>query len=615
MAALDAARVGVTRARGLDRRAAVVVALGVVGVVSAIATGWLVAHSGVLLYPLSDAIVRSAYVAVYVAVGAYTWYRRPGIRLGCLLVANGLAFAVVTLNASDGAVMHTLGMMVWAAWIVFTALVFLSFPRGRLESGLERGFVAALALSNAIVWTLMILLADKLPVGGDFTSCGDRCPHNAFQLVSMSARVSSALNVAYATTTTIGLLGIAMLIFMKARSPSRVRRRTMEPLSYVLIATIVEFVLAAFLIVPAYPAAMQSFRVSDALLTFAIPVAIIVGQLRGNVFAASRAGEMIVSTRGTPVTPEGIQQLLREATGDPGLILARSAEAGGYIDAEGVPVGLSADGDRDRRAVTLLAANGHSAALIHDPLVEVDTPVLETLAATALMLLENAELVDEVRASRRRLAASAASERRRLEHDLHDGAQQRLLAIQVGLDDLLSKIDDEQLSEEILKISNHATAALDQLRDLARGIYPSVLSDLGVGPALTSAAIAVPTRVLVVDEGLGRCDPAIESAVYFCVTEALQNATKHAGPDTQVTITLHRQGDAVMFEVADDGFGFNPRAASGTGLLSMSDRVEALGGKLTITSEHGHGTTIRGLIPSSSAIEDEPSPTSRRATG
>jgi signal transduction histidine kinase len=615
MAALDAARFGVTGARGLDRRAAVVVALGSVGVVAAFVTGLFVAHSEVLVHPMSDAIVRSAYVAVYVAVGAFTFYRRPGSPLGRLLVANGLAFAVVTLNASDGAVLHTSGTVVWAAWVVFTALVFLSFPRGRLESGLERGFVAAFALSNAVVWTLLILLAHKLPAGGDFTSCGDRCPHNAFQLVRTSTAVSSALNVAYATTTTIGLLGIAMLIFVKARSPSRVRRRTMEPLSYVLIATIVEFVLAAFLIAPAYPATTQAFRVSDALLTFAIPVAIILGQMRGNLFAASSAGEMIVSTRGTPVTPVGIQQLLREATGDPGLMLARSAQTG-YVDAEGAPVELPADGDRDRRAVTLVAGNRHSAAaLIHNPLIEIDTPALEGLGATALMLLENAELADEVRASRRRLAALAASERRRLERDLHDGAQNQLLAIQVGLADLLRKSDDEQLSEGILEISDHAMAALDQLRDLARGIYPSVLSDLGVGPALTSVAIAAPIQVRVVDEWLGRCDPAIESAVYFCVTEALQNAAKHAGPDARVTVTLRQRGETVMFEVVDDGVGFNPRAASGTGLLSISDRLGALGGEMTITSEHGHGATIRGLIHITSAASGKQSARSSQLTG
>jgi signal transduction histidine kinase len=235
--------------------------------------------------------------------------------------------------------------------------------------------------------------------------------------------------------------------------------------------------------------------------------------------------------------------------------------------------------------------------LLHDPLVEVDTPVLEGLTATALMLLENAELVDEVRASRRRLVSLATLERRRLEHDLHDGAQQQLLAVQVRLDDLLSKLDDEELADEVAEISVHAATALDQLRDLARGIYPTVLSDLGLGPALTSAAIATPIRVRVVDEGLERCDPAVESAVYFCVTEALQNATKHAGSEARVTVTLRQAENILRFEVVDDGVGFSSRAGSGTGLLSMSDRLEALGGELTISSEAGRGTTIAGIIP------------------
>lgn len=590
------ARLGATREGSRARRAAVVAALGSAGVVATILTGWFVARSKVLVYPASDAIVRAAYVAVYVAVGAYTLHRRPESRLGRLLAANGLAFAIVTLNVAHGAVLHTLGMVAWAAWIVFTALVFLSFPRGRLESGLERGFVVVLALSSALVWGLLLVFAAKLPSGGDFTSCGDRCPHNAFQLVSTPAGASSALNVAYAATTTVGLLGIAMLIFLKTRAPSRVRRRTMEPLGVVLIAVIVEFVLAAFLIGPAYPGTVQVFRASDAVLTFAIPVAMIVGQLRGHIFAASRAGEMILLTRGTLVTHARIQQLLREATGDPSLTLARSVETGGYVGAAGIPVELPADGDR--RAVTRVASKGRPPlVLLHDPLVEVDTPVLEGLTATALMLLENAELVDEVRASRRRLVSLATLERRRLEHDLHDGAQQQLLAVQVRLDDLLSKLDDEELADEVAEISVHAATALDQLRDLARGIYPTVLSDLGLGPALTSAAIATPIRVRVVDEGLERCDPAVESAVYFCVTEALQNATKHAGSEARVTVTLRQAENILRFEVVDDGVGFSSRAGSGTGLLSMSDRLEALGGELTISSEAGRGTTIAGIIP------------------
>src|SRR5579862_4532470 len=567
------------------------------GILAAVVTGWFVARKGVLVYPLSDAVARAGYVAVYVGAGAYIWNRNSGRRLGALLMANGFLFSFVTLDAADGSFAHTVGWVVWAAWLTSTAYLFLSIPRGRLESGLERYFVAALVLSTATVWTLVLLLSKNLPVGGDFTSCAGSCPPNAFQVVETSRSVSAAISVAYSTTLTISLLGLAMLVFAKSRTPSRLRRRAVEPLSIVLVATIVEFVLAVFLIGPQYPGTIQAFRVADGLLTFAIPAAIIAGQLRAQALAAAGIGRMVVSTRGKVTTPVLLQKLLREAVGDPTLTLVRAAtEPGLYVDAHENPYEL--DDAAVGRASTMVIVEGRSVAgIVYDPLVDVDSAALEGLAATAQMLLENAQLITEVRASRGRLASVTERERRRIERDLHDGAQQHLFAIQMKLGELADKIGDSELARDVATLDEELIGAVSELRDLARGVYPAVLRLQGIGPALGSATAFAPLVVRVFDEGVGRFDPAVEFAVYFSVMEAVQNAVRHAGPDAHVRVTLRRQGDGVVFRVVDNGMGFDASSVAGSGLLNMRDRVEAFGGELSINSSPGHGTAVEGQIP------------------
>ena len=236
--------------------------------------------------------------------------------------------------------------------------------------------------------------------------------------------------------------------------------------------------------------------------------------------------------------------------------------------------------------------------LVHDSTLDTDPAVLEGLAASSFMLLENARLVDELRASRGRIATAAEQERLRLERDLHDGAQQRLMAIQIKLALLRDRISDDELAVQLDEISDDATAAVGELRGLAHGIYPTVLRERGLADGLSSAAATSPLPVQVVDGGIGRCDPTVEAAIYFCSLEAIQNATKHGGPGTRVTVSLERRAGTVEFEIADNGAGFQiGAAADGIGLVSMRDRIAAVGGELEVSSEPGTGTTVRGVVP------------------
>ena len=172
--------------------------------------------------------------------------------LGPVVVAAGFLYSVTSLNASEAPLAYTIGMVTWAGYIVYVGYLYLCFPRGRLESTLERGFMLAFLLSTAVVWGLILALSPTLPAGGDFTNCGTGCPQNALQIVSGHTDIVKALGSASDIVFTIGGLGVAMLVYNKARSPSRLRRRALAPLTIAVLVGIVEFVLGLFLR-PAFP--------------------------------------------------------------------------------------------------------------------------------------------------------------------------------------------------------------------------------------------------------------------------------------------------------------------------------------------------------------------------
>lgn len=573
----------------------VLVAVGVAGIAATAVTAWAVSNSPILVDPQGAWLWRSLIVASYVAAGTFTWWRRPESRLGPLVTATGFVYSTTVLNASGASLAYTLGMVLWAAMNVYAAYVWLCFPRGCLESRPERGLILSFALGTAVIWALILALSPTLPPGGDFTNCGMRCPHNALQIVSGHAATGVALNTAYNVVSTISVIGIAMLIFNKARSPAHLRRRAVEPLAAVFIANIAEFVIFLF-VAPAYPGTQDVLKIVEGVLAVAVPAAIVVGQLRGDMFAARSLGQIAVGGSGKPTTTADVQTLVADALGDSTVSLALWApERSGYVDVHGAPVELPSD--TGARGVTRITQDGRAAAaLIHDPTLDTHSDVVEGLVATSLMLLENRRLVDELRASRSRLVETADRERRRLEQDLHDGAQQRLMGVQIKLRLAQEGIDDRNLFARLEAIGVEAQAAVEELRTLARGIYPPVLRSGGLVKALRSLAMRAPIPISVADEGIGRCSAAVEAAIYFCSVEAIQNAIKHAGSHARVIVTLGRDQDGVRFTVADDGLGMNIRDGSdGMGLMGMRDRIGAVGGKLEITSS-SRGTSVLGKV-------------------
>jgi signal transduction histidine kinase len=338
-------------------------------------------------------------------------------------------------------------------------------------------------------------------------------------------------------------------------------------------------------------------RIVDGALGVAVPLAILFGLVWGDLFAAISLSQIAVRARGRPLTPAGVQKMLGDALDDSSLALAVwDSDRGAYVDVYGTPLELPRTSER---GITTITDNGSPvAALIHDPALDTASDVVEGMAATSMMLLENTRLLEELRASRGRIVSAAEQERRRIERDLHDGAQQRLVAIQIRLNLARDLADTEDLAKQIDATQRDAFGALEEIRALAHGIYPAVLRELGLAAALRDLSSSSPVPVEVTDEGIGRSSDEIEAAIYFCAREAIQNAAKHAGHGAEITVTVAHCDHAVRLTVSDSGTGIPPDGGHhGTGIIGMRDRIEAVGGQLQMSFARGQGLSVHATIP------------------
>jgi signal transduction histidine kinase len=311
-------------------------------------------------------------------------------------------------------------------------------------------------------------------------------------------------------------------------------------------------------------------------------------------------GSLVVSPRERPVvTRAGVSGTAWASVWMPALVKGREAEqvrvapvshAGellGLIVAERSAM-ASAFSEDDDRVLTDLARQVGLA--LHNS--QLDTALQTTLD-------EVRKQADALRESRARIVASGDAERRRVERNLHDGAQQHLVALAVNL--RLAKdiiVDDQEAGMEMLdQLAGEVQETIQELRELAHGIYPPLLVDSGLLEALRAAANRNPLPVDIVAEGIGRYPSETEAAVYFCCLEALQNAAKHA-PDSRVEVRLWEESGGLLFTVSDDGPGFDPDTAQrGHGYINMADRLGAIGGTVRWDSEVGKGSQVRGSVP------------------
>ena len=552
----------------------------------------LVPHGQVL------GVAKGLLLAGYVAVGLYIWARHPTSRLGPLIAGAGFIYTATALTAVDRPLPYTFGRLALAVLIVYFAFLFASFPRGRLQSALERRFVGAAAGVSVVLWLLLLVFAQELPHGGPLSDCTVDCPNNGLQLIETPQSVSRALGLVTSYATALIAVAVIVLLAQKALSEPLVRRRALTPLILASIFFAATYTAYSVISETVSPPAGVGYRIALALGGLAVPLALLFGQVRGRLIATSAMWREMSQIAPQNVTPAWVEGFLRDTLGDPSFELALwSDEQNAFVDAAGE--GYDLPTPTDARAVTLIARRGlPSLALVHDVALNEDLEIVQGLGVTAATLLENATLVGELRASRARIVESVEQERHRLERDLHDGAQQRLTTIQIKLAVASEETEQAVLREELEELAAETAAAASELRAVAHGIYPQLLHDAGVAPALRAVAGRAPIRVRMVDRGFGRAQAGVELAVYYCALEALQNAAKHGGSEAQAVVTLARTHDELVFEVRDDGPGFDPADdGDGIGLVSMRDRIGAVGGRLEIRSAPGAGTSVRGMVP------------------
>jgi signal transduction histidine kinase len=533
----------------------------------------------------------------FLFVGLIAGRRRPENRVGLLMSIFGLIWFAYVLSWIHSPVPYYLGDAFRWAFLVVLGHLYIVYPRGRPAGKLERGALAAI-----YVWFAFAVLSET-PTNDPISQGCRQCLPNPFYIPGTAwlNPATTAISQAGITLLAFAVLGIFFWHWRQASAPLR---RAMTPAAWAALP-----VLGVVIALQLEARGLLSAQVLAVLtpiewLTYAVlPVGLLVGVLRTRLGRAA-VTDFVIELNRIP-TRTSLRDSLARALGDPSLELAFALPGGEYVDTLGTTVILPSPGSG--RAVTSIESAGRPlAALIHDPAIDEEDPELVAAAGSAARLaLENERLqaevrasLEEVRASRARILEAADAERKRLERDIHDGAQQRLVALGIALRmarDQAATHADEALVKDLDGATSQLKQALSELRDLAQGIHPAVLSRAGIGPALRVLAELSPIPVEVKDVPTARYPESVEAAVYFVVSEALTNTAKHSGAG-RVEVSVRQQDDRLLVDVQDDGLG-GAAAGNGSGLIGMADRVSVLGGKLEIASPSAAGTLVHAEIP------------------
>ena len=574
--------------------------------VSSLVAAFALATSGAASDAPGRLALHLTVVAAPIATGLVALRSRRSERFGRLLIATGLIWSLTILAEAGGSVAYSTGRV--AVWLIFPVLIYvmLAFPQGRLAGGPERLLFRAVLALVVSLYVGSALVVEDYPRYSPWASCDTDCPPNAFQVTAEEpAFVDAVLAPLRDVLAVLLLSAVTVTLARRTLSASRLRAVTVAP---VLLVSIVALLLLTAFIVARRAGegdTAEAIGLAWALTLPAISVAFTVGLLQRRLLIGNVLSGLSLALAASP-SPREVAAALRSSLGGPAVdVLVRDPDAGVWRRGDGTPVEPAAHaGDRVVRGVS--NHGGPVAALVLREEIESDDELIDAVVSLTESALREASLkaeleasLEELEDSRKRIATAADAERRRIERDLHDGAQQRLIALRMRLalaEDLLS--DDPGAAPDALQgLGDAVDQTLDEIRALARGIYPPVLADRGLPDALRSAGARSPLPVTIEAAGVTRQAPDVESAVYFTCLEALQNAVKHAVGASGVRVVLH-QNHILRFEVADDGAGFDTTDPGvGNGFQNMRDRVESLGGTITVASRPGLGTVVSGTLP------------------
>jgi signal transduction histidine kinase len=413
--------------------------------------------------------------------------------------------------------------------------------------------------------------------------------------VTQQQAAADAVDRAQGILGIVVALGVLWLIVGRLRVLRGPAQRQQAPLLVAALITLPPLVLSlAWMTATGDRSA--TIETIDRCVALLIPLGLVAG-LSWSRLRRSEASDLVVELRTDGATT--LRERLADVLGDPTVDIAYRLGDGRYVDAAGRQLQLP---HGPERAITLVTVQGEEvAALLHDPALLDEPALVEAIRATAGLVLENERLaaevraqLAEVRASRTRIVAATDAERRRIERNLHDGAQQRLVTLSLTLG-LAAARDDAAGSEVLARAQDEVDAAIAELRELARGIHPTLLREEGLLTAVEALARRTPLPVTVEGSAGDRLPDAIELAAYFLVSEALTNVVKHAAA-SQATVLLERTMRTLRVVVMDDGVG-GARASADSGLAGLRDRLEVLDANLVVESEPGAGTAISVEIP------------------
>ena len=549
--------------------------------------------------PTDRALATVAVGWAFLVAGLIAWSRRPANRLGTLMVAAGFALLLRQLRYSHDALAFSVFFLLGELGYALVAHSALAYPSGRVRDRAE-AWLVRVGYATVIVFPFLILLF--YAAAGPLVQYSF-LPEPSVLLVSDNAEAVRRLQETYIVVFygILAALFIALIARRLARATPRARRM-LAPLLLAAIAVALRAVSEVVFTFVDRPFAYEYLFWWQIVAFLALPGALLAGLLRARL-ARTAVGDLVVQLEQTP--PDGLRDALAHGLGDPTLEVAFwLPERETFVDGSGEPVELPADGGP--RAMTRLEHDGEPlAVLIHDASLLEEPALIEAVAAAARLALENARLSAEVQSqlaavkeSRARIVAAADEERRRIERDIHDGAQQRLVALALELRSAQRKLGgagDPDVERLLDSAVGELQVALEDLRELARGVHPAVLTEEGLGAALESLATRSAIAVSLETVPEERFAPEVEAAAYFVACEALTNVAKHAGASHATIRAEHRDGRLIV-AVTDDGIG-GAAALDGRGLRGLMDRVEALGGRLSIDTPAAGGTRVVGEIP------------------
>ena len=563
----------------------------------------IIVHGDVVRDPAAYAVF-TAYTVVAFAFAGCLWHRgRPWSPFGSQLLAFGFFLGLTSLAGSSEPVVYSIGVLAYAPAALWAWWLLLAFPSGRLDRAARRLMLLAVGVI-LLGFVPRLLVSPEIMGTAPLARCAGACPANRLLVADQPTLASIFTGIELWGRTLVALLLVATLVsrYVRASGP---RRRVLAPVYAGAVLWLAAFAAYGFAveIVEAGESIYQPLGIALTGARCLVPLGFIGAIVLAQAHAGAALQSMVRRLTGS-TSAEGIERVVRGALDDPSAQLVFWLQRGeAFADRHGRAVELPAIGGVSSSRTFGRNGGPPTLAIVHDSALDEDPELVEAAGAAALLALQNSQLehdlqrtVDDLRASRQRIVRAATAERRKLERDLHDSAQQRLIAALIQLELVRERTEPaSDVDKRLAKLSKDLDQALDELRNIAHGIYPPLLAESGLAEALTQAARRVDAPVQLELSDVGPLPEEVETAVYFCCLEALQNSAKHAGSGVVVAMRLWAEPPFVCFAVADDGRGFVPRrSANSSGLTNMSDRIGAIGGELSVRSAPGSGTLVEG---------------------